>query len=85
MNNYTLYFTESNTRAATKQSHRHRKNKTPGEGISILAQHECEHRKYYKAVHHMLRVPADTTMRKNVTLQNTMKAMGGDQGLHIHG
>ena len=79
MNNYTLYFAESNTRAAAQQMHGHWENKTPSKGFSTLTQHECRHRKYCEDGHHMPGVPANATKRKNVTLQNSKQTMKGGQ------
>ena len=46
---------------------------TPGEGISILDQHEyCG-----KAMHHMPAIPTDAATGKSITLQNTMQTIGG--------
>ena len=69
MNNYTLYFAESKTRAAASyQKGIEKKNKTSSKGVDVLAQHEYRHRKYCEAVCHMSGVQAHATTRKSITL-----------------
>ena len=44
MYNYTFYITEADTRPTMQQPHGERKDPAPHKRLSILNQHECQHR-----------------------------------------